>query len=68
MSRWTRALCGTVHEWEAPPVGTVWRQNKRAGNKGTTTSELYCSKNLPYYYPLHIIYFLYLLSTNHKCT
>jgi hypothetical protein len=23
---------------------------------------------LPYYYPLHIIYFLHLLSTNHKCT
>jgi hypothetical protein len=23
---------------------------------------------LPYYYHLHIIYFLHLLSTNHKCT
>jgi hypothetical protein len=23
---------------------------------------------LPYYYPLRIIYFLHLLSTNHKCT
>jgi hypothetical protein len=23
---------------------------------------------LPCYYPLHIIYFLHLLSTNHKCT
>jgi hypothetical protein len=23
---------------------------------------------LPYYYPLHIIYFLHLLSTNHKST
>jgi hypothetical protein len=24
--------------------------------------------HLPCYYPLHIIYFLHLLSTNHKCT
>jgi hypothetical protein len=24
--------------------------------------------SLPCYYPLHIIYFLHLLSTNHKCT
>jgi hypothetical protein len=23
---------------------------------------------LPYYYPSYIIYFLHLLSTNHKCT
>jgi hypothetical protein len=27
-----------------------------------------CMPYLPYYYPLHIIYFLHLLSTNHKCT
>jgi hypothetical protein len=24
--------------------------------------------HLPYYYPLHIIYFMHLLCTKHKCT
>jgi hypothetical protein len=35
---------GVSHEWEAPHVGTMWRRNKRTGNKETTIRLLYYSR------------------------